>query len=77
MHTALLRDDAMLQAVVEFDAAVYGNDRSAAGLTALCFTLWILEHFHWLRDAAAIVRCAFPCTLVARNPRQRALLPAL
>jgi hypothetical protein len=32
MHTALLRDDAMLQAVVEFDAAVYGNDRSAAGL---------------------------------------------
>jgi hypothetical protein len=30
--TALLRDDAMLQAVVEFGAAIYGNRRSAAGM---------------------------------------------
>jgi hypothetical protein len=32
IHTVLLRDHAMLQAIVEFGAAVYGYWRSAGGL---------------------------------------------
>jgi hypothetical protein len=46
MDAILLRDDSVLQAVVEFGATVYGNSRSASGMNGCDeFVGGVLHHF--------------------------------